>query len=306
MTSPNRKPAIQKGWLRAILILLPFLIFTAIFQSIGAFVCAYLTGDNPLEFLQNTNVDSNLNFLVVESFAIMGTILIVWIFTRFIDREKIINLGFSLKNQKRSIFHGFITGFLLMIIGTLFLIVNGNLIIDKIEFHSLSLLESICLFLIVALNEEIILRGYILRNFMDSMNKYIALIISSLLFMAMHLFNPNISFVGMLNIFLAGLLLGITYIFTKNLWFPIALHFSWNFFQGPVFGYKVSGTTTSSLITQSLNGNEILTGGKFGLEGSILASILCSLAILIYWKIYKQNESQTNPESLKVEMEKLE
>lgn len=88
--------------------------------------------------------------------------------------------------------------------------------------------------------------------------------------------------------FPAGILLGISYIFTKNLWFPIALHFSWNFFQGPIFGFQVSGTNSETLISQTINGNELLTGGQFGLEGSIIATVLCSLGILLFWMIYKK------------------
>ncbi|RUT77752.1 CPBP family intramembrane glutamic endopeptidase [Ancylomarina longa] len=287
-TIPN--PTIKKGWLRALLILIPFFIFMAIFQTLGVLIWDFMSETNPLEIFQNQSINSDFGFLIIETFTTLGTILIVWIFTRFIDREKMIKLGFSIKKQKKNILLGLLTGFLLMFIGTLFLLANKNLVIDNIEFHSLSFLVSILLFLLVALNEEIIVRGYILRNFMYSMNRYLALVLSSLVFMSLHLFNPNISFVGLLNIFLAGLLLGITYIFTKNLWFPIALHFSWNFFQGPIFGYEVSGTTTSSLISQTISGNEILTGGKFGMEGSILASLLCSIAIFIFWWIYKKKD----------------
>nr|WP_321412929.1 CPBP family intramembrane glutamic endopeptidase [uncultured Allomuricauda sp.] len=89
--------------------------------------------------------------------------------------------------------------------------------------------------------------GVILRNFMESMNKYVALLVSALLFALMHAANPKLSLIGNINLFLAGVVLGLPYIYTKNLMFPIAFHFSWNFFQS-LFGFNVSGLDSYSLI----------------------------------------------------------
>jgi len=230
--------------------------------------------------------------LIVQFFGTIGTLTIVWIFTRFIDRRELNDIGFSLKNRSKDILYGLLTGLLLMGIGTLILWINGNLSITAINFNFISLFQSILIFILVSINEEVFVRGYILPNFMDSMNRYLALLLSALLFTVMHLFNPNVSFLGITNILLAGLLLGISYIFTKNLWFPIALHFSWNFFQGPIFGFEVSGTNTDTLISQTITGSELLTGGKFGFEGSLLASLLCSACIILFWFIYKKQDYQ--------------
>lgn len=128
-------------------------------------------------------------------------------------------------------------------------------------------------------------RGYVLINLMDSMNKYIALVLSSLLFSAMHLMNANMSLVPAINIFLAGILLGIYFIHKGNLWFPIGMHFTWNFFQGPIFGFEVSGHITNSIIVQEIAGHELLTGGKFGFEGSLIATVaMIVLTIVIHLK----------------------
>ncbi len=290
MNDTTQKPAIKRGWLRALLIILPFLIVTGIFQSIGAFIWAAISNDNALEVLQHTSASSTIGFIIIQGFSTIGTLLLIWIFTRFIDRKKIIDLGFSFKKRTKDILYGLLAGFIMMGAGSLILYFSGNLTFDSITFNLIGLAESVVLFILVSINEEVFVRGYLLRNFMDSMNRYIALMVSALLFMSLHLLNPNVSLVGIFNIFLAGLLLGIGYIFTKNLWFPLALHFSWNFFQGPIFGFEVSGTSSSSLISQSIHGNEILTGGQFGLEGSIIATVLCSLGILIFWMIYKKQD----------------
>ena len=113
------------------------------------------------------------------------------------------------------------------------------------------------------------------------MNKYYALILSSVLFSLMHIINANLTMIGVVNLFLAGILLGIYYIHKTNLWFPIGMHLTWNFFQGPVFGYKVSGFQTESILTQEIQGNSIITGGAFGFEGSILATLLSIIMIIL-------------------------
>ena len=291
MNQINSNPAIKHGWLRAILIIIPFFIVSGIFQAIGLILYGAITGT--LDFENMQNVKMSTGFMLTTQFTgMLGTLLIVWIFNRFIDRRRFIDLGFSLTNRSRDIFYGLVAGIVMMGLGTLILKVNGNLTIDSIHFAITSLLQSVFLFIIVSVNEEVLVRGYILPNFMDSMNRYLALVLSSLIFTGLHLFNPNVSFLGITNIFLAGILLGIGYIFTKNLWFPLALHFSWNFFQGPIFGFEVSGTDTDTLISQTITGSELLTGGKFGFEGSLLASILCTACIILFWFVYKKQDFQ--------------
>lgn len=132
------------------------------------------------------------------------------------------------------------------------------------------------------------MRGYVLRNLMYSFNKYIALIWSSILFSLMHGFNPNIDTFALIELFLAGILLGQSYIYTKNLWFPIALHFSWNFFQTH-FGFNVSGQDTYSLIEFSIVENNLWNGGDFGFEGSWLSIISSIIMIILVERYFKKN-----------------
>jgi len=148
------------------------------------------------------------------------------------------------------------------------------------------------LFVLVALAEELLLRGYVLNNLMKSMNRLIALAVSAVMFSLIHVFNSNFSWIGFWNLLLAGILLGLPYIYTKSLWFPIALHFSWNFFQGIIFGFNVSGHVTYSLFTQSRTADTIWNGGKFGFEGSVLSLVFQIIAILALWWYYSKRSEQ--------------
>ena len=177
---------------------------------------------------------------------------------------------------------------------------SGYLILvflEEIQFaHMLidtkGIILSILLFIFVAIGEEVLFRGYILKNLMTSFNKYVALIVSSILFALIHGLNPNIDLFSLTNLFLAGILLGLSYLYTKNLWFPIALHLSWNLFQS-LFGFNVSGQDFYSLVEFNIIENNLLNGGAFGFEGSIL-SILFQLVVIFSIGYYYTRKKTLN------------
>lgn len=131
--------------------------------------------------------------------------------------------------------------------------------------------------------EEIIVRGIIFRIMEEKLGSYIALIISAIIFGVLHLANPNSSILAAAGLAIqAGLLLAAAYIYTRNLWFPIAVHFAWNFTQSAIFGAAVSGTKTSkTLITSHIEGEKWFTGGAFGPEGSLQATVFCFIVAVV-------------------------
>ncbi len=133
----------------------------------------------------------------------------------------------------------------------------------------------------IAFSEELIFRGYVLRNLMKSFNKWVALLISAVLFSIVHYSNVGIPFIGHFNTLLGGLVLGISFIVTRSLWMPIFFHLSWNFIQGPVLGFKVSGVTFDSILSIESTGPALLTGGEYGFEGSIICTVVLSLALAV-------------------------
>ncbi|MEP5433691.1 MAG: CPBP family intramembrane glutamic endopeptidase, partial [Flavobacteriaceae bacterium] len=133
------------------------------------------------------------------------------------------------------------------------------------------------------------------KNLMLSFNKHIALIISSIVFAIAHGANPNISLFSLTGLFLAGIALGVSYIYTKNLWYPIAFHFSWNLFQS-LFGFNVSGQDIYSIIEFTVPENNMINGGQFGFEGSIFSLIteLTLAALIIYYHQVKKRQPIKN------------
>jgi len=279
---PLHKLSIKNLALTALilLILIPAIFLAEGFSQFGISK-VFDSGNNSGDF------KTALNLVV----AIIVSSGIIAVFLKFIHKDNIKNIGFSVKNKGFDIILGISTGFILISIGFLFLVVLGMLEINDINFNLTNLLYGVLLMVLVSFHEEIIVRGYLLNVLMKLNSKIIALIISSLYFAMLHIFNNNIDVIPLLNIFLAGALLGVPYIFTKNLWFPIAFHFSWNFFQGPVLGFNVSGNINNSLLKHEITGSNIITGGEFGIEGSILTTIILSVTIVILY-LYFQKVSE--------------
>ena len=270
----------HNGWLRILLLILPYIIIVGIFQYVGALISG-VDLSNP-EFENTSLQELSLSF---SSF--IGTFLVIGLFMQFVDKEKFIDLGFKTKGKLKEFIVGIVAGLIVMGLGYYLLSSMGQLSFQSINFDMQEILISFLLFTIVAIVEETLLRGYVLRNLMYSFNKYIALIWSSILFSLMHGFNPNIDTFALIELFLAGILLGQSYIHTKNLWFPIALHFSWNFFQTH-FGFNVSGQDTYSLIEFSIVENNLWNGGDFGFEGSWLSIISSIIMIIIVERYFKK------------------
>ena len=271
----------HRGLQRVLLIILPFIITLGIFQFIGAWIAG--ADLNNIDFQKTSEQD-----LIMSFFSLIGTLLVIWIFIKYLDKEKFVNLGFDTKNRRYEFIIGIVIGAFIMTTAYSLLLILGEINFQSVNFDFKEIILSILTFTIVSVMEEVLFRGYILKNLMISFNKYIALIVSSILFSLAHGFNPNIDLFGLTNIFLAGILLGISYIHTKNLWFPIALHLSWNFFQ-TIFGFNVSGQKSYSLIEFSIPENNIINGGDFGFEGSIL-SVIAILAIIVGIEIYYRRQ----------------
>jgi membrane protease YdiL (CAAX protease family) len=134
-------------------------------------------------------------------------------------------------------------------------------------------IELAAVFVPAAVHEELLFRGYIFQK-LRRMHRGAAVVLTSSIFALLHAGNHGISPFAGLNLFLGGVLLALAYEWRTALWMPIGLHLGWNLMSGPVFGYAVSGFhPEASIFTTQLAGNELLTGGAFGLEGSVCITV---------------------------------
>ncbi|MFN8495992.1 MAG: CPBP family intramembrane glutamic endopeptidase [Caldilineaceae bacterium] len=160
-----------------------------------------------------------------------------------------------------------------------------------------AILDPIILFFCVGIYEEFFSRGYQLKNLAEGFNGLwglgprgavlVAMFVSAAVFGLLHAGNPNATWVSTFNIFLAGLFLALGYGLTGELALPIGLHIGWNFFQGNVFGFPVSGTAANAttFIAIHQGGNPLVTGGAFGPEAGLIgiAAMLLGSLLIVGW-----------------------
>ena len=289
------EPRIQNGFLRAIIFMPLWLITMGIVVSIGSIIVMTISGVDmadqaAVEALFDVSFDSPV-MLTLTAFQVLGSFCALWLATKFIDRKPLMSIGLSVKDKANEMLVGL--GFALAFIGGLFLLLwllGAITITGYVGFKPGVFFVSMMLFL-AAFDEELIFRGYILNSMMDSSSRWVALAGSSAIFALMHAGNPSVwsNWVPMTELFAAGFILGISYTFTKNLWFPTFFHFGWNFFQG-LFGFEISGINVDSwkMISHENTGNvpDIISGGAFGIEGSVITlscTIICTYFIYKYY-----------------------
>ncbi len=138
-------------------------------------------------------------------------------------------------------------------------------------------------FALVAWKEELWMRGYWLQNLAAGLNLPWAVLLSSLVFGLLHLGNPNATWVSALGIFAAGVFLALPWVWTRRLWLSIGLHLGWNFFEGGVFGFPVSGIDTFRVLTPVIRGPALWTGGAFGPEAGLVLLPALLLGTALVW-----------------------
>jgi len=152
-------------------------------------------------------------------------------------------------------------------------------------------------FILVGWYEELLSRGYWLQNLAEGLGTPLALFISSAVFSLLHLANPSASIASVIGILAAGYFLAYPYLRTGSLWLSIGLHIGWNFFQGPIFGFPVSGLESTALLIHTESGPDLFTGGSFGPEaGLIVFPTLAFGAYLVY--LFTQNRKPIPAEEI--------
>jgi len=218
-------------------------------------------------------------------------ILSVWIFWKLFDRRPIREIGLiKIKKGYKDLFKGLAFGAISMILVFIILVTSENISLQSplsSPNFNISLLIQLVFFIFVGISEEMFSRGYCMTVLKQTGNMWIALIVSSIIFSVMHSLNPSMSIISYLNLFLVGLLFAYMFLRSNNLWLPIGYHITWNYFQGNIFGFQVSGQSTESLYKLNTPVNNIITGGGFGPEGGLVVTFIIIVGFIYMWKFYK-------------------
>lgn len=201
-------------------------------------------------------------------------------FARFIERRPVSELG--LAGMGREWGTGMLAGAGLYAACVLILIVLGIYRIEGLNSWTF-VIPAVAMALSSGTFEELLFRGVLFRSVEDLAGSWVALVVSSLVFGLVHLFNPAGTLIGALYISIeAGLLLAAAYMLTRRLWLSIGFHMAWNYTQSAIFSGIVSGAVADpGLIRSNIKGPAVLTGGSFGLESSVIAFALCTATGLV-------------------------
>lgn len=196
-------------------------------------------------------------------------------FVHFIERRRVSEM--ALPGMGRELGIGLLVGAGLYTACVLILMLLGIYRIDGLNpIHFM--LPALAMALSSGIFEELLFRGVLFRITEEWLGSWAALAVSSLLFGFMHLMNPQGTIEGALFITIeAGLLLAAAYMVTRRLWMSMGFHFAWNYTQSGIFSGIVSGNDAAQgLVKATIKGPDVLTGGSFGLESSLIAFLLCT------------------------------
>lgn len=234
---------------------------------------------------QTLNLHSNVGKIALLLFSSVAIIGIFLLLTRLFEKEWRCDLysQFVAKNLFFGIFVG--TAFFGLVAGVLSIVGCGNI---KYASPSVMILfVNLVFYLLVAVGEEVIFRGIIFRMIDERFGLWWALAVSALIFGFIHIICPNASIWSSIAIAIeAGVLIGAAFKCSGSLWLPIGIHWAWNFMQGNVFGFSVSGhDKEESIFNTELSGSDLITGGDFGPEASVIALIMGAIisALFIWW-----------------------
>lgn len=243
--------------------------------------------------------------------ALLFMLLSYWVAARWLDRRQFRDFGFHFSEAwwLDLGFGLFLGAFLMVVIFAVERAAGWVVVTGSFQSYNPGtsfwggIFSAAVLFLCVGIYEEMLSRGYQLRNLAEGFNVrfigprgalLIAYLLSSSFFGLLHIGNPNASWVSTANIVVAGLFLGLGYLLTGELAIPIGLHITWNFFQGSVFGFPVSGTAPiASIIAIQQRGPSAWTGGAFGPEGGLIGLLAIALGCLmiILWVRWRSGQA---------------
>ena len=275
----NDKQRLRSGW-RVALFLVAFFLFSGLIVG-GTFALLLAL---PIGF----TTQSLLSYAVSFILSTIIVLLLGWLFGKYFEDLPFRALGaWFTKNWFKHLVFGFVIGAITICFGALIAYIFGglNFQYNDAGFSAvgLTLIVSLLIFIGGAAFEEAFFRGYIFQTLTRAKLGWLAVVFTSIVFAIVHVDNPGANYISTLNTFIAGLWFAVAYWKTRTLWMPFGLHLAWNWFLGSILGIQVSGLsdmTTAPFLKAIDLGPAWLTGGDYGLEGGLAATVALTVSAL--------------------------
>ncbi len=258
---------------------------------VGLFLILYIPFVLPYIKFPETEYETLANAFgraQIEFLAMVTVILAALAMTRYVDRKPMTNVGFTTRAMFKDFGVGSVVGIglllvLLGILGPLDCVRVGT---GRGPFDSELLWTTLAL-LFNTVQQEVLIHGYVQQMVRSKFGSAAGVIVSSALLVLLHwtLFHAD-ALLLLTNLFAAGVLLGLAFLYSRSLWLPIGIHFGWNYIQGPILGMPLTSVDLWNSDLIYVVGSEYLTGGSMGLEGGIVSSIVLVAAAAVFYRIW--------------------
>ena len=288
----NENGRLRSGWRFVVFMVALVLLSVVVGGTVGAILIRL-----PVEFSQS----GLLGFLAPQVILLTLAVFVGWLCGKVFEDLPFRALGaWFTKNWLKDFGLGFVIGAVAIGSAALILLAFGATVF---QFNrdagqtaiASTLAVSFGIFAFGAMAEAAFIRGYIFQTFTRAKLVLFAVLLTSLLFAAMHTDNPSANYLSFVNTLLAGVWFGAAYLKTRTLWLAFGIHLAWNWMQGAILGISVSGIasiTTAPLLQATNVGSPLLTGGDYGVEGGIACTIAMIISTLLIWflPIFKPTE----------------
>ncbi|PFR51381.1 CPBP family intramembrane glutamic endopeptidase [Bacillus cereus] len=260
-------------------------ILAIVFLTLGELFMLFMLFLPKAETIIMKAIYSNIEMILTFG----GAIFFVFLWIRFVEKRSFSSIGFWRDQWIRKYLSGALIGFIFISIPVMLLLLIGNVQLEMQRITPttiLGIVGSLVAFLIQGATEEIIVRGWLFPVLSVRSRIWVGIVVTSLLFGFLHLLNPGITILSISNIILVGVFAAFYVLKDNSLWGICAWHSLWNWAQFNIYGFAVSGMAMYStpLFKPVTNGSEFLHGGSFGIEGSIITTIMLSIASIVLWR----------------------
>jgi membrane protease YdiL (CAAX protease family) len=279
---------LRSGW-RVLVFVLVFLILVILMG-----IAAKKISELAIQLAPSRTVAQYLENFISRLVLLLAALGAGYICTRWLEGLSWRALGLWLHvGWSRDLFVGSLLGIASLALAAVIATAGGGLSFTISGREALlqvgqTLLFSAVLFIIAALAEEALFRGYPLQTLTRANLAWLAVLLTSVPFAAVHLRNPNVAAgFTFVNTALAGVWLAVAYLRTRSLWFPLGVHWAWNWALGSLFGLPVSGITDLAphpLLHGTDLGPAWLTGGSYGIEGGLACTITLIVSTVFIWR----------------------
>lgn len=236
-----------------------------------------------------TDILESDNLLLVQNFALIAVIAAFFLYCKLVEKRSAQSVGFVKRGALKQYLRGSLLGLLMISLSLGIGLLSGTMAYEGIILSVPWWIILLWLlgFMVQGMSEEVALRGYAMVSLSNRMPVVWAILITSIVFGALHAFNSSFSWLAMVNLILYGIFASLYFLHTNNIWAVGAHHSIWNWAQGNLYGVEVSGMKVDATVFRfsSTGSNDLISGGGFGLEGGLAATLIISLAILyLVWK----------------------